>query len=214
MHKVVLYGISENVALLVQSCMYSEINTDDTTKNVFYVVQLLSEAYTLQNNTTIYWQVISSGELVVKAQYICSMQGNTNWYWGGKPLQQTIIVPTRTILHTSLDVIIIRYVQDIPKKICNIIQAKKSIQRHPISMTDADYNYILDKVDNDEKLILKGMWLAIVTRDSTDDNNHSEIFYVVFHYRIIKYQYVNRIWIFICFYVFSLLLDSVMFILL
>ena len=104
---------------LVQSGMYGAIKTDDTTTNGFYVIQFLSEAYTLQNNTKIDRQVISAGELVVKAQYLCSMQENTNWYWKQQPIQQTIILPTRTILHPCLDVIIIRYVQDIPKKLCS-----------------------------------------------------------------------------------------------
>ena len=60
--------------------MYASINTDYTTKNGLYVIKLISEAYKLQNNTIIYGQVISAGELVVKAQYICSMQENTHWY--------------------------------------------------------------------------------------------------------------------------------------
>ena len=30
---------------------------------------------------------------------------------------------------------------------CNIIQAKKSIQRHPICLTDADYYYILYQIE-------------------------------------------------------------------
>ena len=64
----------------------------------------------LQKNTTIDGQFISSGELSVKAQYLCSVKENTNCYWKHKPLQQTIIVPTRTILHPRLDVIIIIYV--------------------------------------------------------------------------------------------------------
>ena len=69
------------MASLVQLSMYGTIDTDETTANSFYVIQLLSDAYILQNNTTIDGQVISDGELVVKAQYICSMQENTNWYW-------------------------------------------------------------------------------------------------------------------------------------
>ena len=112
------------MASLVQSDMYDDINTDVTTTNGLYFIKFLSEAYTLQNNTTIYGQVIYDGELVVKAKYLCSMQENTNWYWKQQPLQYTIIVPTRTILHTRLDVIIIRYVQDIPKNVCNSIQEK------------------------------------------------------------------------------------------
>ena len=112
------------MAPLVQSGMYGAINIDDTTTNGFYVIQYLSEAYTLQNNTTIDGQVISDGELVVKAKYICSMQENTNRYWKQQPPQQTIIVTTRTILHPRLDVITIRYVQDIPNNVCDRIQEK------------------------------------------------------------------------------------------
>ena len=85
------------------------------------------------------------------------MQENNNWQWKQQPLQQTIIFPTRTILHPYIDVITIIYVQDIPKDLCNIIQAKKSIQRHPIIMTDADYDYILNEVERREKFSLKGM---------------------------------------------------------
>ena len=57
------------------------------------------------------------------------------------------------------------------------------------------------------------MRVLIVTRNSTDGNNHNEILYVVFHYIIIKYKHVNIIWIFIFFSVFSLLIDGVIFIL-
>ena len=60
-HKVVLDGISEYMASLVQSGMYGTINIDDTTTNGFYVVQFISEACTLQNNTTIYGQSMSAG---------------------------------------------------------------------------------------------------------------------------------------------------------
>ena len=65
------------------------------------------------------------------------------------------MVPTRTIFHPRLDVLIIIYVQDIPKNVCNSIQSKKSIQRHPICMIDADYDNILDEIERQEKLSLK-----------------------------------------------------------
>ena len=132
------------MASLVQSGMYGAINTDDTTTNGLCVIQFISESYTLQNNTTIYGQFISAGGLVFKAQYLSSMQENTNWYWKQKPLQLPIIFPTLTILHPRLDFITIRYVQDIPKNFCNSIQEKIAIQRHTIIMNDADYDYISD----------------------------------------------------------------------
>ena len=60
------------------------------------------------------------------------MQENTNWYWKQQPLQQTIIVPTRTILHPSLYVIITRYVQDIPKNI--LVGTKQNNQYKDIQL--------------------------------------------------------------------------------
>ena len=57
------------------------------------------------------------------------------------------MVPTRTILHPCIDVVRITGVQDIPKTVCNRIQAKKSIQEHPICLTNADYDYILDEIE-------------------------------------------------------------------
>ena len=122
---MILDGINENVASLVRLGIYGAINTDDTSTNGYYVIQLLSDAYTLESNTKIDIQVISAGELVVKAKYLCSIQENTNWYWKQQPLQQTIIIPTHTILHPRIEVIIIRYVKDIPKKLCGRSEEKK-----------------------------------------------------------------------------------------
>ena len=72
--QVVLDVISENMPSLFQSGMFGAINTADTTTNGLYVIKILAEVYTIQNNTTIYRQVISTSELVVKAQYLCSVQ--------------------------------------------------------------------------------------------------------------------------------------------
>ena len=85
------------------------------------------------------------------------MQENTNWHWKKQPLQQTIIPPTRTILHPRLEVIIIRYVQGTPKKYFGRSEAKKAIQRHPTILADADYDYIMCEIERRKKLSLKGM---------------------------------------------------------
>ena len=50
-HQVVIDGISDNMSSLVKSGEYGVIDTDNTTTNKFYVIQLISEAYTLQNDT-------------------------------------------------------------------------------------------------------------------------------------------------------------------
>ena len=102
-----------------------------------------SGAYTLQENTTIDGQIITAGELVVEAQYLCSMQIYTNWYWNQQPKHHVITVPTRTILHPQLEVNVITEFHATPTSICYRTQAKKYISRQPICLTDAEYDYIL-----------------------------------------------------------------------
>ena len=58
------------MASLVKLDMYDAINTDDTKTNELYAIKFVSDAYTLQSNTTIDGQVISVGELFVKAKYL------------------------------------------------------------------------------------------------------------------------------------------------
>ena len=66
------------MASLVESDKYGAINTTDTSTNGFYVIMFKTGTYTLQENTTIYGQIITAGELVVKTQYIFYMQVDTN----------------------------------------------------------------------------------------------------------------------------------------
>ena len=87
------------MVLLVESGKYGAINTTDTATNGFYVIMLTPEAYTLQYNTTIDGKIITTRELVVKSQYLCSMQLDTNWYWNKHPQHNDITVQKRTILH-------------------------------------------------------------------------------------------------------------------
>ena len=125
------------MSLLIESVKYGAINTTYTTNIGFYVIMFTSELYTLQDSTTIVGQIITSGKLVVKSQYICSMQVDTNWYWCQHPQQHVITVPTCTILHPRLEVNEITYIHDINKSVCNRTQAKQSISRNPIFLTDS-----------------------------------------------------------------------------
>ena len=87
-----------------------------------------SEAYTLQDNITMDGQNITAVELVVKAQYLCSVKVYTNWYWNQHPQHHVITVPTRTILHPLHEVNAVTYFHDMPKILCNRTQAKKTYQ--------------------------------------------------------------------------------------
>ena len=127
-HQVVLDGISDNMASLVESGKYGAINTKDTSTNEFYVIMLTSGAYTLQENTTIDGQILIAGELVVNARYLCSMQVDTNWYWNQQSKHHVITGPTRTILHSQLEGDAITDFHLIPTSICLRTQAKKPSQ--------------------------------------------------------------------------------------
>ena len=89
---------------------------------------MVSEAYTLQDNTTIYVQIITAGELVVKAQYISSVRVDTNWYWGPHPQQNVITVTTHTMFNPRLEVNEVTDFHDMPKIVCNRTQAKNPYQ--------------------------------------------------------------------------------------
>ena len=87
------------MALLVESVKYGAINTTDTATNAFYVIIFTSESYTLQDNTKIDGKIITAGECFAKAQYLYSIQVDTNWYWNQHPQQDVITATIRTILH-------------------------------------------------------------------------------------------------------------------
>ena len=102
----------------------------------------ISRAYTLQENITIDGKIITAGESFVKAHYLCSMQIDTNWYLNQQPKHHFITVPTRTILHVQLEVKTVTYFHSIRTSVYTRTQGKKAISRHPICLTDADYDYI------------------------------------------------------------------------
>ena len=90
------------------------------------------EASTLQDNTTIYSKIITAVELVVKAQYICSMQVDTNSYWNQHTQHHVITVTTRTIIHSLLGVNAVTYFHTIPKSVCTRKKTKEKISKQPI----------------------------------------------------------------------------------
>ena len=114
------------MASLVESVKYGAINTNDTTTTGLYVFMLSSEAYTLQDNTTIDGKFIITEEMVVISQYLCSMQIDTNWYWNQRPQKHVIKFPKITIIHPRLEVNAVTYFHKITKHLCNRTQAKKS----------------------------------------------------------------------------------------
>ena len=103
-----------------------------------------SGEYTLQENTATNGNIITASELVVKAQYICSMQVYTYWYWNKQPKHHVIKVPTRTILHPQLEVNAVTYFHTIPTIVCTSTQATKAISIQPICLNNSDYDYILE----------------------------------------------------------------------
>ena len=69
------------MASLVETGKYGSINTTGTSINGFYIIMFTLGAYKLQDNTTLDRKIITTDELVVKAQYNYSMQVDANCHW-------------------------------------------------------------------------------------------------------------------------------------
>ena len=70
----------------------------------YCVVNYVLDAYTLQDNTTCDGGIITSGELVVRAQYMRCTKENMKWYWEQTKHQKTISVLTCTSVHPYINV--------------------------------------------------------------------------------------------------------------
>ena len=68
------------MAAVVQIYQYGSINTIDTTTIGYYVIKSMSEPYTLQEEKICDGKISTSGELVLKYQYMKCMQGNAKWH--------------------------------------------------------------------------------------------------------------------------------------
>ena len=79
-HHVVVCGINENMAELVQNYQYSAINTTYTSTMGYYVIKFMSETYILEEEKMCDGKISTSGELYVKPQYTNCTQDNTKWY--------------------------------------------------------------------------------------------------------------------------------------
>ena len=84
--------------------------------------------------------------MVVKSQYLCSVQVDTNWYCNRQPKQHVILVPTCTIVHPQLEVNAVTYFYAIPTSVCTRTQANIYISRQPVCLTDSGCNYILEEI--------------------------------------------------------------------
>ena len=73
-HKVVIDDISDNLVSLVQLGKYGAINASDPNTMGYYVINYLSESYTLQEHQTSDGKVSKSGEFLVKSEYLSLMK--------------------------------------------------------------------------------------------------------------------------------------------
>ena len=57
-----------------------------------------------------------------------------------------MVIPTCTIIHPCIGVIVVRYVKDTPNIVCNRKLARQDLQIRSMQTTDSDHDYILDKI--------------------------------------------------------------------
>ena len=85
-------------------------------------------------------------------QYLNCIQYNKKCYWEQIQQQNNIIVPTRTIVHTCLNVMEVTDVKQTPNSVCNRNHAHKSLQRHHICLTDSGHDFILDEIQRRDNI--------------------------------------------------------------
>ena len=66
-----------------------------------------------------------------------------------------LVIPTHTIVHTCLDVFVVKDVHDITRGAFNINQTRKYLQRHLICLPDYDNDYIFDEIGGRDKIEYK-----------------------------------------------------------
>ena len=69
-----------------------------------------------------------------------------NWYWQQNIDKHIIIISTHTILHPCIDVSIIKYIDNTPRSIYEIIIHLQATQRHPVCIYDVYHDYIFDEI--------------------------------------------------------------------
>ena len=72
------------MAALVKTGQYGDINTTDPSIMGYYGIKLMSEPYTLQEETNRDGKICTYGELFVKYQHMHCIKENMNWYWEQK----------------------------------------------------------------------------------------------------------------------------------
>ena len=113
-HQVFLDDINNITTLLLQSIKYGDINTKDYKKRAIVLLSL-SNRYTLYMKKIHAIKNCKTGEMDTREYYLRCMQENTKWYWDQKMQHQAIVVPTCTIVHPWIDVMVMKHVHDIPR---------------------------------------------------------------------------------------------------
>ena len=112
-----IYGISSNMASSLHTGKCGAINAADTKKMGYYVVKYVYEPFTLHEDKNTDGKVSKEGEIMVRVEYLNMMKAKTNWYWQKNVNKQSVIISTRNIFHSCLDVSVTKYGSDIPSSI-------------------------------------------------------------------------------------------------
>ena len=134
------------MALLYQTGKFGAMNTPYPKTIGYYVVKYVSDSYTLQGDTTCDCQIITAGELVVRAQYMSYTKENTKLHWEQTQYQQITTVTTRTITNPCLGVVVVKEVQYTPGSVYNKSQPLEDLEIRTICITDSYHDYIIDKL--------------------------------------------------------------------
>ena len=94
-----------NMYLIIMEGKCGAIDTYDSSCHEHYIIKFYSSSYTLQEDLSIYWQVISSVGIVCEGTYLFPISINPHYYVWQKSKSINTVVSLRKIINGNVNVI-------------------------------------------------------------------------------------------------------------
>ena len=95
----------KNMSLIIIARKCGAIDDDDYSCHGYYIIKFSSSPYTLEGDSSIDGQVISSGEMVREGNYLFPININSHYYVLQKTKSINKFVSLRTIINGNVNVI-------------------------------------------------------------------------------------------------------------
>ena len=172
-HKVIIDGRILNMVGAVKVDGFGAIDTDDRESSGYYIVQFISELYTLQKAVEVDGQHYPPGEIVCKGRYFSPSQQDSMWYHTPEEGDIETIVPLRTLVKTDIKPNIVSDRKDLPAHLRNLTEEDLP-ELLPFLLSDDDHKEICDKKRWGAELEYERQFDVVAPNDAESDVESEE----------------------------------------